>query len=221
MRSSNPLTPNNGGTLGGEFWLWALAPWPAVGAGLYIFHSALLAFAFYATVCLLGAARMRAFGHKLRLKWPLGVHLGIALASNLALVGLYLWLGKYLLPVDKLRASLSGIGVTRASFVWLFPYFLIGNPLVEEYSWRAGVAKQCGFGPVSSSISGVLFGAWHSLPIFLICPWWVGILAVLGVMAIGFALAEIVDVSGTLGDAVLLHSLAADLPLLVILWIAL
>lgn len=203
--------------------LWALAPWPAVAAGLFVFRSALLAFAFYATVCLIGAAKLKAFNHRVRPKWSLPVHLGIALASNLVLVGLYLWLGKYLLPIEKLRPALENIGVTRASFVWLFPYFLIGNPLVEEFFWRAGIARLSGMSgqPMRSLISGVLFGAWHSLPIFLICPWWVGILAVLGVMAIGFVLAEIVGRTETLGDAVLLHSLAADLPLLVILWISL
>ena len=192
----------------------ALLPWPAVAAGLFVFHSALLAFLFYATVCLFGTWQLGGFSCLLKPQWPLRVHLGIALTSNLLLVGLYQLLGKWLLPAELLNERLAGIGVTSASFAWLFPYFLIGNPLVEELFWRGSLAKR---GPLYTAI---LFGAWHSLPIFLIAPLWVAPLAVLGIIAVGFALGEVVERTQTLGDAILIHALAADLPLLVILWIA-
>ena len=192
----------------------ALLPWPAVAAGLFLFHSALLAFVFYAGVCLLGIWQLGGFSCTLKPKWPLRVHLGVALASNLLLVGLYQLLGKWLLPAELLNERLAGVGVTPASFAWLFPYFLIGNPLVEELFWRGCLRAR---GPFYTAL---LFGAWHSLPIFLIAPLWVAPLGVLGIMAVGFALGEVVERTQTLGDAILLHALAADLPLLMILWLA-
>ncbi|WP_395145002.1 CPBP family intramembrane glutamic endopeptidase [Armatimonas sp.] len=192
----------------------ALLPWPAVAAGLFVFHSALLAFLFYAAGCLFGTWRLGGFAYSLRPKWPLKVHLVVALASNVVLIGLYQLFGKWLLPADLLLERLATVGVTKASFVWLFPYFLIGNPLVEEFFWRGSQGKG---GPFYMA---VLFGAWHSMPIFLIAPLWVAPLAVLGIMAVGFALGEVVAKTKTLGDAILLHALAADLPLLIILWIA-
>ena len=194
--------------------LLALLPWPAVAAGLFVFHSAFLAFLFYACVCLYGTKRLGGFSCALKPQWPLRVHLGVALASNLLLVGLYQLLGKWLLPAELLTTRLAGVGITPASFGWLFPYFLIGNPLVEELFWRSALRPH---GPLYTAL---LFGAWHSLPIFLIAPLWVVPLAVLGVMAIGFALGEVAEKTQTLGDAILLHALAADLPLLVIVWLA-
>jgi membrane protease YdiL (CAAX protease family) len=208
-QSSSALPPVNGGALG-----LALLPWPAVAAGLFLFHSALLAFVFYHCTCLFSTWRLGGFRASLKPALPLKVHALAAVASNAVLVGLYLLLGKWLLPADLLMARLAGVGITTSSFVWLFPYFLITNPVVEELFWRGSQGKG---GPFYTAI---LFGAWHSLPIFLIAPLWVAPLAVLGIMAVGFVLGEIVERTKTLGDAILLHSLAADLPLLIILWIA-
>ncbi len=200
----------------------ALLPWPAVAAGLFLFHSAFLAFLFYACGCLYGTWRLGGFSCPLRPKWPLKVHLTIAVTSNLVLVGLYLLLGKWVLPTELLNERLATVGITKASFVWLFPYFLIGNPLIEELFWRGGLRLKSFIPgqPLPSLYVAFFFGAWHSLPIFLIAPLWVAPLAVLGIMAIGFALAEVADLTQTLGDAILLHALATDLPLLIILWIA-
>ena len=192
----------------------ALLPWPAVAAGLFLFHSAFLAFLFYASVCLFGTWRLGGFSCSLKPKWPLRVHLGIGLASNVLLVGLYQLFGKWLLPAELLNGRLAEVGITPASFAWLFPYFLMGNPLVEELFWRGCLRAR---GPLYTAL---LFGSWHSLPIFLVAPLWVAPLGVLGVMAVGFALDKVVEKTQTLGDAILLHSLAADLPLLVILWLA-
>jgi membrane protease YdiL (CAAX protease family) len=208
---SSTKTPNKRSS---EALALALLPWPAVAAGLFLFHSALLAFLLYACVCLWGTWRLEGFACSLKPKWPLRVHLGVALASNIVLVGLYQLLGKWLLPTELLNERLATVGITPASFGWLFPYFLIGNPLVEELFWRGVLGKR---GPFYTAI---LFGAWHSLPIFLIAPLWVAPLAVLGIMAVGFALGEVVERTKTLGDAILFHALAADLPLLIILWLA-
>jgi membrane protease YdiL (CAAX protease family) len=215
--TKTPKKLSSSGTL-----LLALLPWPAVAAGLFVFHSAFLAFLFYACVCLYGAKQLDGFSCALKPKWPLRIHLGVALVSNLLLVGLYQLLGKWLLPAELINERLAGVGITPASFVWLFPYFLIGNPLVEELFWRGGLRLRSFTPgqPLPSLYVAFLFGAWHSLPIFLIAPLWVAPLAVLGVMAIGFALGEVAELTQTLGDAILVHALAADLPLLVILWIA-
>ena len=192
----------------------ALLPWPAVAAGLFLFHSALWAFLFYACVCLFGSWRLGGFVCSLKPKWPVKVHLGVALASNILLVGLYQLFGRWLLPAELLNERLAGVGITTASFIWLFPYFLIGNPLVEELFWRGCLRPR---GPLYTAL---LFGAWHALPIFLIAPLWVAPLGVLGVMAVGFALDKVVEKTQTLGDAFVLHALAADLPLLIIVWLA-
>lgn len=192
--------------------LWALLPWPAVAVGLFFFRSALLAFLFYATTCLLGTWRLGGFSVALRPQLSPHIHLTVALASNALLVGLYLLLGRWVLPAPLLLERLGGVGITTASFLWLFPYFLLVNPLVEELFWRSGLRAH---GPLYTAF---LFGAWHSLPIFLIAPLWVAPLAVLGIMGVGFALTKVVEATRTLGDAIVFHALAADLPLLLILW---
>ena len=135
------------------------------------------------------------------------------------------------MPVERMREGLFSVGVTRSSFLWLFPYFLVGNPLVEEKFWRGGLAlKTLGGWPLRSLISGIFFGAWHSLAVFLFMPWWSAALATFGVMMVGLGLGEVAsdlfddkrkERNGFLGDAVLIHALAADLPLLIILWISL
>ncbi len=205
-RSASLSPPPGGGTL-----FWGLLPWPAVGAGLYVFHSALIAFALYATVCLLGAWRLKS---QASLRPALGwkVHLGVALLANLTLVGAYALVGQWVMPIEKLRAGLASAGVTRTSFLWLFPYFLIGNPLVEERFWRGSVQPRIG-----RNLAAVFFGAWHWLAVSLFMPWWSALLATLGVMAVGLALGEVSARTRTLGDTFLFHALAADLPLLIIL----
>jgi membrane protease YdiL (CAAX protease family) len=215
MSSTPPPKPPSSSR--SEWLLWALLPWPAVSAGLYYFHSALLAFAFYAMVCLLGAWRLNV-RTSLRPKLGWRVHLGIALGANILLVGAYALLGQYVMPVEKMRSALGSVGVTRTSFWWLFPYFLIGNPFVEERLWRGGIAlKSYGGFPFGSLVSGVFFGAWHSLAVFLFMPAWSATLATLGVIAVGIALAEVASTTKSLGDTLLFHALAADLPLLIIL----
>lgn len=63
------------------------------------------------------------------------------MASNLLLIGLYKLFGQWVLPTDHLMAGLAYFGVTKMSFYWLFPYFLIGNPLIEEWFWRGRMAQ--------------------------------------------------------------------------------
>lgn len=217
--SSLPL-PDNRGRTG----LWPLLfPWPVVATGLFVFHSAFLAFLFYAVGCLYFAKRWGGFTCSRKPKWSLATHLGIAVVSNLLLVGLWLLLGKWVLPAGLLLERLATVGVTKSSFLWLFPYFLIGNPLVEELHWRGSLTLKAPFAgtlPLGNLYRAFFFGAWHALPIFLIAPLWVAPLAVLGVMAVGFVLGEIAGSTQSLGDAILLHSLAADLPLLIIVWLA-
>jgi membrane protease YdiL (CAAX protease family) len=191
--------------------VWALLPWPLVGAGLYVFHSALVAFALYAVGCLLGAWRLGTQPN-LRPALSIKIHLGIALVANLVLVGGYALLGHWVMPIEKMRASLASVGVTRASFLWLFPYFLIGNPLVEERFWRGSFQPRVG-----RNVAAIFFGAWHWLAVSLFMPWWSALLATLGVMGVGLALGEVSLRTKNLGDAILFHALAADLPLLIIL----
>jgi membrane protease YdiL (CAAX protease family) len=204
-----PPDPRFGGEIG--LGVWMLLPWPAVGAGLYVFHSALIAFALYATVCLLGAWQIKG-NVDLRLALGVKIHLGVAILAHFLLVGGYALLGHWVMPIENLRAGLASAGVTRASFLWLFPYFLIGNPLVEEKFWRGSVQPRVG-----RNVAAIFFGAWHWLAVSLFMPWWSAILATLGVMVVGLALGEVPARTKTLGDAILLHALAADLPLLVIL----
>jgi len=209
----------------GEWLLWAVLPWPAVAAGLYIFHSAFLAFAFYATVCLLGTRRLGGFSIPLRCRYSWKFHLGVALCSNLLLVGAYALVKEWVMPVEKMQAALASVGVTRQSFWWVFPYFLLGNPYIEERFWRGGIPRHnYGGFPFGSLVSNILFGAWHSLAVFLFMPAWSAALATVGIIVIGIAFADVDSgVFGPkreerfLGDAIIFHALAADLPLLIIL----
>ncbi len=130
-----------------------------------------------------------------------------------------------LLAPHHLSNSLTALGVrnTLASRAALFAYFGLANPIFEELFWRQTIYARLRVGrwsPRWSAImSGILFGAWHSLPIYLLLPRSIGIVAVIGVAVTGIFFALLYEKLRSLPAVVLLHALGADIPILVALWV--
>ncbi len=212
------------------FWRFALAllfcvlPWPAAGAGLYLSESAPLAFLFYHLVCAAGAFLLRSPGlpvaHKL---YPMDRRIlaGSVVGANVVTVVLYLFVGAALLDRPHVLGLLEARGLPPSSYLFLFPYFAIVNPLAEEYFWRGGVYATLRHfikGWVwPALISSVFFGAWHWLVLRLFVAPIVALLATLVIMGIGFLLTLVYERTRRLAYAIILHALAGDTPLLLLL----
>lgn len=201
-----------------------LAVWPAAGAGLYLCRSAPLAFVMYHAVCVLGGTLLRSPGLPVRERlYPFKRHTLIVtvIAANLITLAAYLLVGEALLDREHDLSLLAERGLAPSAYWWLFPYFALVNPMVEEYFWRGGVYatlrhlfRHWG---IAALISSVLFGAWHWLVIRLFVVPWVALTATIVIMGIGFALAAIYEHTRRLAYSVILHALAGDAPLLLLL----
>lgn len=202
----------------------ALTPWPAAWAGLYLLRSAPLAFVFYHFACVLGGFLLRSPGlpDPSRL-YPLSRHsvAGLAVAANLVTFGLYSFAGSALFDRPQVLGLMSERGLGPSAYVWLFPYFALVNPLVEEFFWRGGVYATLRRLFVSwlpaALVASVLFGAWHWLVIRLFLAPILALGATLLIMAVGVGLCFVYERTRRLSVAILLHALAGDTPLLLLL----
>jgi membrane protease YdiL (CAAX protease family) len=211
-------------------WRGALAiflgilPWPAAGLGLYQFHSAPLAFVGYHILCFLGGLLLRSPALPPTAKsWRFRRRhlLGTILAANTFTLIAYLAVGAVILDKPTVLSLMGKRGLPPTTYFWLFPYFALVNPLAEEYFWRGGIYAT--LRPLFKSylpaaiISSLLFGAWHWLVIRLFVELWVSIAATLLIAGIGFLLALTYDKTRRMSYPVILHALAGDAPLLLLL----
>jgi len=116
---------------------------------------------------------------------------------------------------------LAARGLPPATYIYLFPYFAIVNPLAEEFFWRGGIYATLrhlfGSWVTAAAVSSVFFGAWHWLVIRLFVAPVTALAATFVIMGIGFALAAVYEHTRRLAYAVILHALAGDAPLLLLL----
>ena len=208
--------------------LLGLSPWPAVYLGIDILHSAWAGFALYHGVCAAGWLIARApLPPKPEAVWRRTHWIGLAavcLAINLA-VSLAAGGFAALLAPDHARAALLQLhaGDTASARAALFVYFAAVNPIAEELFWRGAIygglrearwpLRRC------AAVSGLLFGAWHWLPVHWLLPEPLALVAVAGIVAAGIALGLFYDRTRSLPATMLLHGLGADVPLLVMLWV--
>lgn len=195
-----------------------------VGFALYGGRSAPLAFGLYHALCLVGWRTLRGDPTAARRSLPAWVAAASALGAAAATWVLWTWAGSVVLDPPRLRAALESLGVGRAAFVWLFPYFLLVNPVLEELFWRDGVLpalRRAGWGAArAEAVSSLLFGLWHMLPVALLLRPWVAILSVVGIVVVGGGLARLREAGFRRRDLALMHAVAADAPLLLALWLA-
>lgn len=196
-----------------------------MAAAIWGAGSAPLAFALYHGMCLLGWRALRGTGRREPGRvlpwWWLA---GVPAAALLGAWGTWGVAGEWLLDPPRFRAALAQMGAGPGAFWWLFPYFGLVNPLVEELFWRDGVLPALRRGGWSdaraASVSSLLFGAWHAVPVARLVPAATAAMSVAGIAAVGWALAWVVLRGGRRRDVVWLHAAAADAPLLATLWLA-
>jgi membrane protease YdiL (CAAX protease family) len=204
--------------------LLGVAVWPAAWAGLYANKSAALAFVFYHAVCVAGGLLLRSPGLPAPIRlYPFsrGALLGTVAAANVFTLAAYLLVGAALLDRRNALNLLSASGLPPSNYAFLFPYFAIVNPVVEEFFWRGGVYATLRhlfrhwWG--AALVSSVLFGAWHWLVIRLFVAPPIALAATVLIMGIGFALAAVYERTRRMAYPVILHALAGDAPLLLLL----
>lgn len=206
--------------------LLAILPWPAAWFGMYRQGSAPLAFLLYHGLCFGGGWLLRSPGlpereriHGLRREHLLGT----VLAANGFAFLLYTLVGVALLDRPRVLGLLDARGLAPAAYLWLFPYFACVNPLAEEFFWRGGVygtLRRFWARPaIPACIAAAFFGAWHWLMFRLFVAPLVALVATGGVMLIGLALTVVYERTRRLSYAVILHALAGDAPLLLLLFL--
>jgi membrane protease YdiL (CAAX protease family) len=209
--------------------LWGLAPWPVVWLALQVFHSAVLAFAFYHSVCLLGTYLLRKSKSEAEaastiantpVPWR-NLFIGTVIVNILAVV-IYKAVGASIFPAEEVVPKLSELGISGANFWPVALYFIFINPVIEENFWRGTILRHWQTHlPANTAIalSGAFFAAWHFLPTRLFVPntLWL-ITGLLAIFSLGTGLGYIVRKTGRLTEAIFLHALAADLPIMIILY---
>ncbi len=198
--------------------------------GLFVLHRAWAAFGLYHAVCLVSWLVARAPLPELpaslislrRRHWT-GL-VAACLGVNAVIYFFAGYLAKLLAPhhLGNVLAAL-GVGRALADRAALFAYFGIANPIFEELFWRQTVYARFRLGRWnprwSAIVSGLFFGAWHVMPVFLLLPRSIVAVAVVGVAVTGILFALLYEKLRSLPAVVLLHALGADIPILVALWV--
>lgn len=203
--------------------LLAILPWPAAWLGLYRCRSALLAFLLYHGLCFAGGWLLRAglppreSVRRLRREHLLGT----VLAANGFAFLLYTLVGAALLDRPRVLGLLDARGLAPSTYLWLFPYFAFVNPLAEELFWRGGVyatLRHLWARPGAPAlIAATLFASWHWLVFRLFVAPAAALAGTATVLLVGLALTAVYEQTRRLAYAVILHALAGDAPLLLLL----
>ncbi len=207
-----------------------LSPWPLVSLGLYGFHSAVAAFALYHVLCLAGGGVLRSAAPiSVRQRFPLsGKYLALFVLLTVFLVNaaallLYPRIGSIFFDPALLRSALIEYGLPPTSYTYLFPYFALVNPTAEEFFWRGSLypllRRRFGASPRALILTNLFFASWHYLPARVLLPPLPALLSVCIVFLAGVFLTWIYENTHRLGWPIVVHALAADIPLLVLLWL--
>jgi membrane protease YdiL (CAAX protease family) len=203
-----------------------LLPWGVVWLGLYRFGSAPLAFLLYHIACgvggwLLGSPALPRTERVSPLRRR--ILLGVILSANVATVLLYLTAGSLLLDKPAVLSQMKTSGLPSSTYFWLFPYFALVNPLAEEYFWRGGIYARLRpsfpHWTQAALITSAFFGAWHWLVVRLFVSPALALPATLAIAGVGFLLTYLYEDHRRLIYPIALHALAADVPLLVLLYL--
>jgi membrane protease YdiL (CAAX protease family) len=200
----------------------SLLPWLVVGWSLYVAQSAPLALCGYQLVCLLGGKILAngEYREGRNLCKPTALW-GLCLAANAIAWALYLLLGNLLFNATELIGTLTRLGLPPSRLWFLALSLVVLNPLCEEYFWRGGIYRTLCTRLTERTallLAACLFGAWHWLVIRLFVPPLWAIIGTLFVMGAGAGLTYVVQRTNRLREAVWIHAIAADLPVILIIW---
>ena len=141
-------------------WFTPVLPYLAVGLGLFWFQNAWIAlFGFHlAIVISLWMARstipIKILFKSNDIRWPV---LSMLLCGSSGISLYFLW--KYLGVTNDLPSQLETLGLTKSIWPAFMAYFVLANPLVEEYFWRGFL----GSSTKKLYISDFLYAGFHGL----------------------------------------------------------
>jgi membrane protease YdiL (CAAX protease family) len=203
-----------------------LLPWACASFGLFVLQDYRMTMLIYGIVCCILPTllfRQRPI-HFLPIKQNFLLMAGIVAVMNLLILGLFHFTRfgiDYLSFIE--RADPIHLIFNRQIIEYGL-YFVIINPLLEETFWRGFIYEEWKHfvSPTwACLITSFFFGAWHWVIVQDFCsPIWAIILSI-AVMIGGFLITRVYDKTGTLGAPVLIHSLGADLPLLIVVFLLL
>lgn len=137
-----------------------LAPYVTVGAGLLVLHNAWVALLGYHAVMV---AVLFLSGTRITVRGSLrgrGFLIPLVAALGGACGGLLLYILWHALSVtDDFTAYLPGIGLNEQTLPVFLAYFVLVNPLIEEYYWRGYLAS----GSRSIELNDLMFSGYHLL----------------------------------------------------------
>jgi len=204
-----------------------VGPWLAAYAGAYLLHSAVAAFAFYHLLCLSAATHYHVrYGKRAHVALPHVRWAGLAVAGLTICVATYSAMGLIGTLIEPARVSRAlhalGIPVNQGAIVALFVYFAAVNPYAEELFWRGTVYLRLRAAswsvPAAGLASAILFGSWHWLIVRLFFAPVMACLVTAGIICVGYIFARLYERLGSLPALILIHALAADVPVLIALW---
>jgi len=187
-------------------------------------NSAPLAFGLYHGLCFAGGFLLRSPGlpdpekvYAVRIRHLLFAVLG----ANAVTLLLYSLVGAALLEKPRVLDFLATRGLGPDTYVWLFPYFALVNPLAEEFFWRGGVYptyRRLFRSQIAAALLAAgFFGAWHWLVLNLFVAPAIALGATVGIVLVGLALTALYEGTRKLAYPIALHAFAADAPLLLLL----
>jgi len=123
------------------------------------------------------------------------------------------------IPVDFLETveeASRRLGLRRHAVAYVAAYFVVVNPVVEEWFWRGAVSRwfrrRMPGNSAGHRVPALLFGLWHAVPIGSMGPWWLMAAAVPVLFGLGWA-AEVWRRRGMcILELALWHGLVVDLP---------
>lgn len=205
------------------FAVLVILPWIAVLTGFYVFHSYAAAFLLYGLgCCFLPVLVFSQFTEHRIARSPIQKFL--AINGVVILAGTFLiWplLEPSFIAMDVVSDQFKQVNLLTHTDFWILAiYMTIVNPVLEEYFWRGYLYEQ--LKSVMPTILAVLvssffFGLWHYVIIqHFFAPAWHIPLTML-VMLGGVIFAWLYERNGIF-DAILAHGLAADLPVMLVVY---
>ena len=217
--------------------LLALLPGPLVWAAFYLGHDFVLAVGSYAGLCMLifflyrdqlkAALPEKPFALPVRQIPRLALKIGLMLIIILAGWQVY---KPWLIDWPHFMTNARMIRIEPAQTFWILSaYFVFINPVVEELFWRGLFYEQLKrfFKSLNTpdrwkhwplAVSAFIFGAWHWVIIqHFFTPLWQIPLTLL-IMVGGVTFGRAYNKNRSLTNAIILHGVGADLPIMMILW---
>jgi len=126
-------------------WLTPLLPYLAVAIGLFWIHNAflaLLSFHFAIVFSLLITRSSVPVKTLFQSKNILWVILSVILCGSSGISLYFLW--HYFGVTGNLSETVASFGLSSATWIIFLPYFVLVNPLLEEYFWRGYLGSSTG-----------------------------------------------------------------------------